>query len=213
MIKILSGTSVLTLIVLSSCLRGVKDIDGNSFNIVKIGTQEWMGENLNVSRFRNGDIIEEAKTPGEWIMLVREGKPAWCLQHDNNSGKYGKLYNWYAVNDPRGLAPKGWHVPSDEEWKKLTDYLGGEISAAFSLRATGLKSSGENNETGFSGLPAGFCNPEGIFSGLGSHGYWWTSSEVSGTLAWGRFLDYARSSVNSMVWKKDNGLSVRCLKD
>jgi uncharacterized protein (TIGR02145 family) len=211
--KKLSKAWVITLIVISSCSSGVKDINGNSYNIVKIGTQDWMGENLDVSSFRNGDIIEEAKTPGEWIMLVKEGKPAWCIQQGNKSGKYGKLYNWYAVNDPRGLAPKGWHIPSDEEWKKLTDYLGGEISAAFSLRTTGLKSSGENNETGFSGLPAGFCNPEGIFSGLGSHGYWWTSTEVSGTHAWGRFLDYAQLSVNSMVWEKNNGLSVRCLKD
>ena len=97
-----------------------------SLKSVKIGTQIWMTENLNVSTFRNGDPISEAKTNEEWGKAEKEGKPAWCYYNNDpkNGSKYGKLYNWYAVNDPRGLAPTGWHVPTDEEWKKLENYLG-----------------------------------------------------------------------------------------
>jgi uncharacterized protein (TIGR02145 family) len=98
------------------------------YKSVKIGTQTWMAENLNVERFRNGDLIPQAKTNEEWEKAGKEGKPAWCY-YDNdpkNGAKYGKLYNWYAVNDPRGLAPAGWHVTSDAEWTTLGDQLGDE---------------------------------------------------------------------------------------
>jgi uncharacterized protein (TIGR02145 family) len=99
-----------------------------SYKSVKIGTQTWMAENLNVSTFRNGDPIPEAKTDEEWKKAGKEGKPAWCY-YDNdpkNGAKYGKLYNWYAVIDPRGLAPAGWHIPSDAEWTTLGDQLGSD---------------------------------------------------------------------------------------
>jgi uncharacterized protein (TIGR02145 family) len=97
-----------------------------SIKSVKIGTQIWTSENLNISTFRNADPIPEARTDEEWKKAGEEGKPAWCY-YDNdpkNGTKYGRLYNWYAVNDPRGLAPEGWHVPSEEEWKTLENYLG-----------------------------------------------------------------------------------------
>ena len=94
---------------------------------VTIGTQVWMTENLNVDKFRNGDVIPHAKTVEEWLTAGDNQQPAWCYYKNDsaNSAKYGKLYNWYAVNDSRGLAPQGWHVASDAEWTKLTDYLGG----------------------------------------------------------------------------------------
>jgi uncharacterized protein (TIGR02145 family) len=97
-----------------------------SYKSVKIGTQTWMTENLNVSTFRNGDPIPEVKTNEEWKKAGENKQPAWCY-YDNdpkNGAKYGKLYNWYAVNDPRGLAPAGWHIPTDEEWTTLGDHLG-----------------------------------------------------------------------------------------
>ncbi len=93
---------------------------------IKIGTQTWMTENLNVSTFQNGDTIPEAKTEDEWIKFIRNKQPAWCY-YDNdpkNGKKYGKLYNWYAVNDLRELAPNGWHVPNDQEWITLKNELG-----------------------------------------------------------------------------------------
>lgn len=100
--------------------------DGKVYKTVVIGSQTWMAENLNVSTFRNGDPIPEARTNEEWEKAGKEGKPAWCY-YDNdpkNGSKYGKLYNWYAVNDPRGLAPKGWYIPSHDEWTTLENYLG-----------------------------------------------------------------------------------------
>ena len=104
---------------------------------VQIGTQTWMVENLNVSTFRNGDPIPEAKNDKEWSMSVESMQPAWCYYDNNpkNGEKYGKLYNWYAVNDPRGLAPAGWHVPGDEEWTKLIDFLGGSGDADEKLKS------------------------------------------------------------------------------
>lgn len=107
----------------------VKNTPSGPYKTVTIGTQVWMKENLNVSTFRNGDPIPEAKTDEEWKRAGEEGKPAWCY-YDNdpkNGTKYGKLYNWYAVNDARGLAPSGYHVPTDEEWRVLIDFLGNEV--------------------------------------------------------------------------------------
>jgi uncharacterized protein (TIGR02145 family) len=105
-----------------------KDADGKVYKSVIIGNQSWMAENLNTSKFRNGDPIPEVKTDEEWAKALKEGRPAWSYyDNDQKKGaKYGKLYNWYAVNDPRGLAPIGWHIPTDNEWTALTDYLGGE---------------------------------------------------------------------------------------
>src|SRR5712675_951158 len=115
----------------------VIDRDGNSYKTVRIGTQEWMAENLNVSHFKNGDEIPEAKTNEEWKKASDEHKPAWC-NYDNdlmNGKKYGKLYNWYAVNDPRGLTPNGWHVPSNSEcFEHLIKFLGGEDVAGGKMK-------------------------------------------------------------------------------
>ena len=104
---------------------------------VTIGTQVWMTKNLDVSTFRNGDTIPQAKTTEEWKRAGENQQPAWCY-YDNdpaNGAKYGKLYNWYAVNDSRGLAPVGYHVPSDAEWTKLTDFLGGESVASTKMKS------------------------------------------------------------------------------
>jgi uncharacterized protein (TIGR02145 family) len=105
---------------------------------VTIGKQEWMTENLNVDKFRNGDPIPEAKTNGEWELASKNKQPAWCYYNNDPQygAKYGKLYNWYAVTDPRGLAPVGYHVPSDAEWTKLTDFLGGESVAGEKMKST-----------------------------------------------------------------------------
>jgi uncharacterized protein (TIGR02145 family) len=102
--------------------------DGRVYKTVKIGNQVWMAENLNVDRFRNGDPIPEARTKEEWLKADENKQPAWCYYDNNpaNGTKYGKLYNWFAVNDSRGLAPAGYHIPSDAEWTQLTDFLGSE---------------------------------------------------------------------------------------
>jgi uncharacterized protein (TIGR02145 family) len=105
----------------------ITDIDGNSYDTVRIGTQMWMAENLNVSRFRNGDEIPMVVTDEDWALASKNKQPAWCYVFNDSSSSVllGKLYNWYAVNDSRGLAPEGWHVASDTDWTQLTDHLGG----------------------------------------------------------------------------------------
>ena len=184
---------------------------------VAIGTQVWMTKNLDVAKFRNGDPIPEAKTDEEWKKAYENEQPAWCYYENDrtNGAKYGKLYNWYAVNDPRGLAPKGYHVPSDEEWTVLTDYLGGEEKAGAKMKSkTGwFKDGNGTNSSGFSGLPGGYRYYDGAFSFIGYYGYWWSSSEYATFSAWYRYLHYYYGNVNRYDSLKQDAFSVRCLRD
>jgi len=184
---------------------------------VTIGTQVWMTKNLDVSTFRNGDPIPEAKTSDEWQEAGGYEQPAWCY-YDNdtaNGAKYGKLYNWYAVNDPRGLAPAGWHVPSYAEWTKLTDFLGGEGVAGTKMKSTSgwAKNGNGTNKSGFSGLPGGYRLNDGTFGSIGDTGDWWGTGETyrSGRLKLGYFSGAVDWGENMKV--KEKGYSVRCLKD
>jgi uncharacterized protein (TIGR02145 family) len=205
-----------SVIIFYSCTGDVKDRDGNIYKTDKIGKQIWMSENIAVSHFRNGDTIPEARSDDEWEKSGNDGKPAWCYEENNprNGKKYGKLYNWYAVIDPRGLAPYGWHVPSDKEYIKLTTFMGGPVFAAMKMRTSGL--TGEGNKEGgndFKWPAGGTRNNQGQFYGLGSFGYWWSSTEFTSSQAWIRILDYLKCYVNSPGFSKKYGLSVRCIKD
>lgn len=192
-----------------------------SFKLVEIGSQDWMAKNLNVDKFRNGDPIPEAQTNEEWLKANVNKQPAWCHYNNDpaNGIMYGKLYNWYAVNDERGLAPEGWHLPRDEEWTTLTDFLGGEVEAGKKMKRTsGWKSeegeSGNGSNSGrFSGLPGGYRNYDGAFDDIGYSGYWWSSTQYSISNAWVRSLFYFGDNVGSDSYGKGNGFSVRCLKD
>lgn len=184
---------------------------------VTIGTQVWITKNLNVDKFRNGDPIPQLKLTEDWEKALLNEQPGWCY-YDNdpaNGEKYGKLYNWYAVNDPRGLAPKGWHVPSDEEWSVLTDYLGGEDGAGTKMKSkSGWEQNGNGtNESGFSGLPGGLRNYNGPFNSIGRFGLWWSSMQENTYSAWFRYLYYDSGLVLSYYYDKEKGLSVRCLRD
>jgi uncharacterized protein (TIGR02145 family) len=114
--------------------------DGKVYKSVKIGNQTWMAENLNVGRFMNGDSIPEVKTPEEWEAARQNREPAWCYYNNDpaNGAKYGRLYNWYAVFDPRKLAPYGWHITSDREWTTLSKFLGGEKVAGGKIKSKNL---------------------------------------------------------------------------
>jgi len=185
--------------------------DGKVYKTVVIGTQTWMAENLNVSTFRNGDPIPEVKNVEEWTKAGEEGKPAWCY-YDNdpkNGDKFGKLYNWFAVNDPRGLAPVEWHIPSDKEWNKLKSSLGGKRKAGEKMKIEGESA---NNSSGFTGLLAGSCTL-GKFLWKGGYGFWWSSNEVKENEATLLFLQLSESKLGKEQDNKNNGCSVRCIKD
>jgi uncharacterized protein (TIGR02145 family) len=191
--------------------------DRNQPKSIRIDKLEWMTENLNVSTFRNGDVIPEARTNDEWLRAGKEGKPAWCYYENKaeNGDKYGRLYNWYAVTDARGLAPRGWHVSSDDEWRQTTDFLGGEDAAGTKMKSNlGWSRDGNGtNESGFTGLPGGSRDLNGTFSNAGNIGFWWSSTEYDNILAWYRCIDQSPYYVYRTNYYKQNGLSVRCIRD
>jgi uncharacterized protein (TIGR02145 family) len=184
---------------------------------VNIGTQVWTSKNLDISTYRNGDPIRYASTPEEWLDAANKGEGAWCYYNNDpkNGAKYGKLYNWYAVGDPRVLAPIGYHIPSDAEWSVLTEYLGGEEIAGFKMKSTSGWSNGGNgdNSSGFNGLPGGDCYYDGGFYGITGDGYFWSSSEYYADDAWDRILLSSNTKVYRTSYNKNVGLSVRCLRD
>jgi uncharacterized protein (TIGR02145 family) len=196
----------------------VKAREGVPSETVRIGDQEWMTTNLSVSRFRNGDPIPEAKTAEEWEQAGKQQRPAWCyFENDPENGKlYGKLYNWYAVIDPRGLAPEGWRIPNNNDWSELADRYGGIRKAGSMLKsAAGWGATGNGtNESGFAGLPGGIRTDRGDFVDGGVYGYWWSTTELNGSYAFYRYL-YCRSGklFSYVNYFKSSGFSVRCLRD
>lgn len=219
-ISLILSAVVMTAMMLISWGGGASKEEGASKEVT-IGKQVWMTQNLNVDKFRNGDPIPEAKTDEEWRKAGENGEPAWCYYNNNpdNGDRYGKLYNWYAVNDPRGLAPEGWKIPSDEEWSRLADFLGGESVAGTKMKSTDFwadyegESGNGTNESGFSGLPGGSRDNVGTFYYIGKFGFWWSSSESNTGGAWNRNLNYINGFVYRNVFSKETGFSVRCLRD
>jgi uncharacterized protein (TIGR02145 family) len=148
---------------------------------VTIGTQVWTDKNLDVTSYRNGDVIPQVTDATEWAGLTTG---AWCYYNNDplNGAIYGKLYNWYAVNDPRGLAPQGWHIPTDAEWKTLSTLLGGDAVAGGKMKTKGTNSwtspnTSATNESGFAGLPGGVRNHVGNFSSFGHMGFLWCATQ------------------------------------
>lgn len=189
----------------------------NTRSTVTICAQVWMTKNLDVTTYRNGDAIPQVTDPTAWANLTTG---AWCYYNNDaaNGPIYGKLYNWYAVNDVRGLAPSGYHVPSDGEWTILETCLGGPSLAGGAMKEAGLMhwispNTGATNSSGFAGLPGGNLNGIGTFDLIGNNGYWWSSTELDNTVAWDRFLYYNNSNVYRANNLKTNGFSVRCLRD
>ncbi len=200
---------------------------------VQLCNKVWMGCNLDVEYYRNGEPIRHCETDAEWVDAGNKQEGAWCY-YDNdpeNGAIYGKLYNWYAVNDPRGLAPEGWHVPTDDEWKELEMCLGmsqaeadnqgyrgtdqGSQLAGRSELWTGgsLENNAAFGTSGFSALPGCYRKKSGAFYNIGYAGDWWSSSELNATYAWHRGLYYNISSVLRGNTYKESGFSVRCVWD
>jgi uncharacterized protein (TIGR02145 family) len=199
----------------SKTLSQIADIDGNTYNITSIGTQVWMAENLKTSKLNDGSLIPNVVNDGDWYSLVSPGY-AW-YNHDASSYKnpYGALYNWYVANSTK-ICPQGWHVPSDNEWLVLINYLTDNV--ANKLKETGSlhwvsPNSGATNESGFSGLPGGWRFNGGGFSGLNYNGRYWSSTEFSTSQAYVRCLDYGNQDFYRNNDTKVTGYSIRCVKD
>jgi uncharacterized protein (TIGR02145 family) len=201
----------------------IDEKDGKIYKTTLIGSQIWMSENLNSSKFRNGDKINEAKTIEEWNSACQNKQPVWCY-YDNdpsNGTNFGKLYNWYAVTDSRGLAPKGWHVPNNKEWIILENHLGGASYAGKKLKSqSGFKWDGNgSNSSGFTALPGGQRFSSGTFLSKNANAYWWCSDTP---IVYHRFVSYfgdncftgvIASDVSTNDKNKCEGFSVRCIKD
>ncbi len=194
------------------------DQQGNIYKTIVIGNQEWMAENLKTTIYRNGNAITNVTANAQWQNLTTG---AWSSYNNSsqNDCPYGKLYNWYAVADPRNVCPTGWHVPTDAEWTTLTTFLGGESIAGGKMKSTGTQNwlspnTGATNESGFSGLPAAFRYLNGTFyNPLGYNGSWWSSTEDVTVGAWLRQLGYAGGDTSRDGANKRYGFSVRCLRD
>jgi uncharacterized protein (TIGR02145 family) len=242
--KIRLELTIIILVIFSSCTSSendnetnlfvtqifsdpITDVDGNSYNTVLIGSQTWMQQNLDVSHYRNGDIIPQVQDPIEWSNMTIG---AWCYYENNtdNGTVLGKLYNWYAINDPRGLAPMGYHVPSKSEWNSLIQFLGGFDLAGRKMKAISnlwenLQVFGATNSSGFTGLPGGARRLDGSFINKNLMGYWWSSTELPDIIvgnvtldnpeAYLYSIDYRYNYILEEQYSKPVGFSVRCIRD
>ena len=207
----------------------VTDIDGNVYLTVPIGNQWWMAENLRVTHYRNGDDIPHVTDNTTWVNLTTGGYCNYDNDQDHVS-TYGRLYNCYAIDDSRNIAPEGWHVPTDEEWKELERSLGMSASEADDSGWRGTDEGGQLKESGtthwldpntgatnasyFSAIPAG-CRAlsAGNFVNMGYSAYFWSSTETTALHAWVRRLSYNYSSIYRGVYNKEYGFPIRCVRD
>jgi uncharacterized protein (TIGR02145 family) len=211
----------------------VKDIDGNVYHTITIGTQVWLKENLRTTRFCNGDSINT--TIPDTLDITTESMPKYQWIYDgkgSNNAKYGRLYTWYTITDSRKICPKGWHVPTDVDWTTLTDYLknhGNGYNGSIDEIAKSMAAISDwnidsmsgnigndqksNNSSGFSAFAGGYRYGIGIFNGVGIYGYWWSATEDDAKTASYFNLSAHRSNVFRGSTSKQNGVSVRCVKD
>ncbi len=188
--------------------------DGNEYETVQIGNQCWMKENLKWLPRVNPPLNTSNTTECYYVYAYNDSNVSLVKVEDNYQ-TYGALYNWPAAIK---ACPPGWHLPSDNEWKVLIDYLGGGEVAGGKMKTTGTNhwnnpNTGATNSSGFTALPGGCRYTDGSFYGLSYYGYWWSSSEYDASYAWGRYLYYSSADVLRYFYDKSSGFSVRCLKD
>jgi uncharacterized protein (TIGR02145 family) len=195
----------------------VTDIDGNVYNVVSIGNQCWMKENLKTTHYKNGAAIPSNLSDAQW-QATTSGASADYNNDPTNTAVYGKLYNWYAVADPQGLCPTNWHVPTDAEFDTLFNYLGGDSVCGGAMKEIGTThwaspNTGATNSSGFTGLPGGYINFLGTYDFIGYRGFWWSATQQSVPVAYTRLLNCDNSSVYRDISGKTTGFSVRCVRD
>ena len=196
------------------------DQDGNNYRTIQIGGQTWMAENLRAVHYRDGSPIENVTEIFNWTSLA---SGAWCYYENDtlNRSIYGGLYNWFAVDDPRNICPAGWHVPSDEEFTQLEEYLGGSDYAGIKMREVSQvhwasPNIGATNESGFTAIPGGtryWSHSDFFYQGY--FATFWTSSSLTTDTqrAWYRYLATNEVKIESSLWWKITGFSVRCIRD
>lgn len=200
-------------------LKFNQDLRSLDCNSIIIGSQKWMTKNLDVLTYSNGDTIPQVTDKNQWSTLTTG---AWCYYNNdsNNNAIYGKLYNWHAVTDSRGLAPKGWHIPSDGEWTQLSEKLGGLKVSGGKMKTINywkIPNIGATNSSGFSGLPAGIRTTG--FDFINQTTIWWSTTEYINpnnndkSFAHSRMINFNDSTLNSGVGIKKSGFSVRCVKN
>ena len=215
--KLILINVLIAVVVFTGCKQGkLRDADGNKYKTVTIGEQVWMKENLRTTKYNDGTPIKMITDYDEWAGYTA---PAYSWYNNDSTYKetFGALYNWYAV-DTKKLCPAGWHVPVDSDWVKLVFYLGNSEIAGDKLKAAGTyywrePNSEADNSSGFTALPGGFRSYNGTFNYTGMAGYWWTSTEYSATNVYFYNLRYKFPNVYKFISEKNNGFSVRCIKD
>jgi uncharacterized protein (TIGR02145 family) len=198
----------------------VKDYDNNVYGTVKIGSQQWMAENLRTASYLNGDAISTTNPVSLNISSETAPKYQWSYNgSDANGQTYGKLYTWYAITDTRKICPTGWHIPTDAEWTTLENKLGTYVVAGNSLKEAGNThwiapyNIEANNESCFTALPGGYRDSNGTFYLLQNDAYFGSSTESEAAKSWTRNLNSSNPSVGRISVSKNWGVSVRCVKD
>ncbi|MBL0341842.1 MAG: T9SS type A sorting domain-containing protein [Bacteroidetes bacterium] len=219
--KLLLFVAALALLTSGSIAQTVTDIDGNVYDTIHIGTQIWTRPNLNVTHYLNGDPIPNVTDSAQWANLTYG---AYCNYDNdsNNAAVYGKLYNWYAVNDPRGIAPLGYHVPTFEDWDTLQIFLGYDLVAGGKLKEIGTThwmspNTGASDEYDFTALPGG-QRADSIYSGtfteIKEQGYWSSSSEIDTIYPWAMNISYnSEGFTNWGASTRKSGFSIRLISD
>jgi len=215
----------LLLIILPGCEKDlfipagtVTDIDGNIYEVIKIGTQTWFAENLKTTRYNDNSGIPLITSNTDWAALTT---PGYCWYNNDetaNKPLYGALYNWYTVNTGK-LCPIGWHVPTNDDFTILTEFLGGTAIAGGKMKEAGLAhwttpNTGATNESGFTALPAGIRNDLGVFTGINLNTHWWSATQYNIYKPYYRSIGH-NNSVAFVGYGSLNqhGFTIRCVKD
>lgn len=226
--QLLAGVLVIPLIFLHiACSRNneaeniippdaVKDSDGNSYDVITIGAQKWLKQNLRTTHYRNGQPIPQVTDPAVWDTL---NTGAWCWYNNDSAtyaATYGKLYNWYAVSDPRGIAPDSFHIPDDVEWTILSSSLGGNTVSGGAMKEAGIShwlspNTSATNSSKFTGLPSGFRNSNGIFNGITYSALYWSTTVYDAGNSYCRELFYLHENLMRNNNLNKNGFAVRCI--
>jgi len=199
----------------------ISDVDGNTYKTVIIGDQQWMAENLNVTKFNDGTVIPNASL---WLDWSENDTTGWCNYYNKAeyNAKHGKLYNWNVVstlkNGDKNVCPTGWHVPNNSEWEKLGVKLGGVFVAGGKIKVKGTAdwnspNPDATNSSLFSAYPSGVRSSDGSFEGLGNVAQWWSTDEIDYRTANALSVYYVNSQFSLYSGVKRSGSSIRCIKN